>query len=219
MKKILTILALLTLAPAAAAQKTYTMSTCESVTITSLTDNYVFSWKTDAVFPNSPESYVSYRLSGDLVVKCPDLTITTTTSTLKMQFKDTDTMLKYLFPRDDNHFNLLYVSWYDYPSIQAGFNSTYVSFNRLFEVTEDLRPRPVGMTVGYKFSDSVVGYKVNGAPLKPLIFSGKVQPLQATLKDRVEFYSKLDSKSSIIKNVFDFKTATYTYEKVSEFPK
>ncbi|AIK00679.1 hypothetical protein [Moraxella catarrhalis] len=153
-------------------------------------------WKKEASFPNPVKSdragYTDYKLT------CPNISITQNKGVIEMKSKDYETLLSH-FPDYRRKISLFDLSGYRYPNIQEDPYSFSVSINlENWEMKGAFLPVKEGdeLSVLDMPTSGVVGYRVDGGELKPLIHNLKVHSYKSDFEQakKIEIYVKAESK-------------------------
>jgi hypothetical protein len=163
---------------------------------------------TPGVFPNPSKTEF---IDVPFVMTCPSFTA----SSVNDSFSITGDVLQN-FKRlrgSSGGISLLYVYGWKYPSIREGFWSNGVSIriqNNKFVVESDDE-------YNVWFRDAVVAVRLNGGPLKPVYFEGKVTQIQHGPKDLIQLYLK-GSDRQFDYLVLDLKKGYINVQNGVEFP-
>lgn len=163
-------------------------------------------WEEPAAFPNptkklSVGSQSRYTQEG-FEFECPQLYVKYDKNKLTVKANTVEDALDVLTSKYDRYFDLYFYGWYTYPSIREGYNSTSYSIN-LYDYSLKSGYKRVGEgqdVKGYDFrdidSDVVIGYKVDGGKLKPVLYDQKVSWYTGDMADAniIDIYHKHDDK-------------------------
>lgn len=146
--------------------------------------NFVAYWNEAAVFPNTPK-YIEIGDSNKSQMKkfrfqCPDLIVKYDGNIAEIKAKDYDSILNNI-SRFDYSVGLYSYSWYKYKNIREGFMHVGYGFNiKDFYIESWIYKSKEGDDLNNGIhhdnipKEAVVGYKINGGELKPLLFNKKI---------------------------------------------
>ena len=170
--------------------------------------NFGAYWNDPGVFPDPPK----YTEIGDSIrsknkkfkIQCPDFSASYDGNMAEVRSNNYNNVLT-KFSRFDLEPHLYSISGYKYPNIKQGFfNSSYsINLNNftlktgIYELNEgeDFSDN-LAKTLSVK-KDSIIGYKVDGGELKPLLYDRKVSLYQDEFKGAktIDIFHKISSSN------------------------
>lgn len=159
-------------------------------------------WKTKGVFP-SPSQTIEvgdrYENNNDpkFKINCPGLTVKYDGEVLEMKAPTYQDVIKAFSddPRFNNKIELFQYSWYRYPAIYKGRVSQQYKFDlSTLRLQTGYNQAKEGVAVNsFDFPNNpVIGYKVDGSELRPLLFDHKVSNYSADFDNAniIDIYHK-----------------------------
>lgn len=159
-------------------------------------------WIEKANFPN-PEQHLT---AGDLSntglttfnIKCPDFSASYDGNTLSVKSESFDKSLSLIKNPVSSSLNLFYRGWYKYPAIKQDYQSTSYSFDvKSYNLYSGMYKVKEGAAVSGLYSidipsTAVIGYRVDGGALKPLLYNRTVSAFKKDMKsaDLIDIYHK-----------------------------
>lgn len=146
--------------------------------------NFVAYWNEPAVFPNTPK-YIEVGDSTRSQIKkfriqCSDLIVKYDGDTAEIKAKDYESILN-IISEYDYSVGLYSYGWYKYKNIRQGFMNISYKFNiKDFYIESWLYKSKEGDDLNSGIhhdnipKEAIVGYKVNGGKLKPLLYDRKI---------------------------------------------
>lgn len=190
---------------------------CDNVKISFGDDNNYHSfnprvtWEKVGTFPNPTETI---EVGGDADSKklgfsfqCPDFSASYDNNLLEIKAKSYDRVLELIKKSDskyvdenrrlDYDLNLYSYSWFEYPSISRGLQTTSYGLNlKNIDLKKSRILAYPGQKLAHQFSDIskdvVIAYKIDGKELKPLLFERNVSQYKADLvnANQIDIYHK-----------------------------
>ncbi|MDO7525713.1 hypothetical protein Q5M60_12175 [Acinetobacter baumannii] len=170
--------------------------------------NFGAYWNDSGVFPNPPK----YTEIGDSIrskvrrfkVTCPDFSASYDGNMAEIKAKDYVTVLS-KFSEYDTEPSLFNISGYKYPNIRKGFFSSNYSINlRNFNFKTSIYEMSEGKDLNEELlkyisvqKDSVIGYKVDGGELKPLLYDRKMSNYKQDFSEAktIDIFHKISSSN------------------------
>lgn len=164
--------------------------------------NFGAYWNEPAIFPNTPK-YIEIGDSPRSKIrkfrfKCPDLSVSYDGDVAEIKSKDYPSILEYI-SKFDYSVGLYSYSWYKYKNIKEGVMNVSYGFNiKDFYIESWVYKSKEGddLNIGINYDnipkEAVVGYKIDGAELKPLLFNRKVEYYLDDFKsaNKIDIYHK-----------------------------
>lgn len=196
-------------------------------------------WTDEAKFPNPPEEMSVGDINGidnKFSFVCPNLSVTYDGNIFEIKANSIDEIFKKPFFQPSYVKNIKPIfdfhrhSFYMYPSIGAGFSTGGYSINlkdynldtgSYFDIKEGEVTTDIDIP-----KEAVIGYRLNGGDLKPLLFNRKVSTYQEAFKqaNTIDIYHKyvneyLDRESKLERIFIDKPNGTIRFYKKFKFPK
>jgi hypothetical protein len=175
-------------------------------------------WQNKGVFPN-PSTESSYgdkesAIQKEFNIDCPDIIISYDGNEVAVGGSSLDFIASKIMPLSSIPIPLYNVSGYRYPNIKQGFFSRSYGFDiQKYELISDFRALRQGAKVtGFQFlgmHDPVIGYRINGGDLKPLLFDGFVSDFKSDMKsaDLIDIYNKTGDDNTVFQRISISKKA------------
>lgn len=174
-------------------------------------------WNDKGNFPQPPK-YTEIGDSNKSVIRkfkfeCPLLKVSYDGSVAEISSTDYSAVLDRISPYD-LELDLFSISGYKYPNIEKGFmNSSYKIDIKNFDIKTSIYSLTEGQDFAediLKYSaikkDSIIGYKVNGGELKPLLYDRKVSDYKNDFKSAktIDIFHKVASMNVgvIVQRIF-----------------
>lgn len=143
------------------------------------------SWKVEGNFPN-PSKVVnvgdSHGSSSPFSIECPDVSIDYDGNRLRMQGDNLKSVTDRIYTSvTTGGIDFFRSTWYEYPHLRMGLKSDYYGLNlktlRIYNGISQLKDRNSfeSRHPSKSHYKVVIGYKVDGGALKPLVYEGKVR--------------------------------------------
>lgn len=141
-------------------------------------------WKDEAIFPNPPRDKSIGNINNGKNVNfsftCPNFSVKKTENLIEVKSTSYDELIK-LFWEHDQGLDLYHYSFYAYPNIRQDLIVLSYEFNiKSFDIKTSIYTSKEGDDLDEAgFTDNipretVIGYKVNGGDLKPLLYDRKI---------------------------------------------
>lgn len=163
-------------------------------------------WDEPASFPNPTKKVVvgskdEFEQVG-FEFQCPELYAKYDGNKLTVKSDTVQDALDSLTNKYERNFDLYFYGWYAYPSIRKGYYSTEYSINLYdYSLKSGYKQVREGQELtGYDFrdinSDVVIGYKVDGSKIKPMVYDQKVGLYVEDMvnANTIDIYHKYDDK-------------------------
>jgi len=180
---------------------------CDTVDIdVGNSDGFIFyalvKWEYPAVFPDLPRKIVVGDKSESGQVgfefECPTLSARYDGDKLTVKADTVEDALGALTSKYYPSFDLYFYGWYDYPYIKRGYNTIKYGIN-LYDYSLEVAGKRVSegqvlsrLDFRGMSDDVVVGYKVDGGNLKPIIYNSEVNWYTGDMADAnvIDIYHK-----------------------------
>lgn len=163
-------------------------------------------WDEPASFPN-PTKKVTVGSKDALhqvgfEFQCPHLYVKYDGNKLKVKSDTVESALDSMTSKYERNFDLYFYGWYAYPSIREGYYSTEYSINLYdYSLKSGYKKVSEGQDLkSFDFrdinSDVVIGYRIDGGDLKPMVYDQKVSWYTGDMADAntIDIYHKYDDK-------------------------
>lgn len=134
-------------------------------------------WVKPAKFPTPSETL---EITGDFKITCPDFTLTQSPDGITMSGKDFKALSMHMKS------GFLIGQHRGIPENNPAAKPTIGTYFAYFKADASLEFTSVLFGVKFPF---VAGYKINGGPITPLVFEGKMYPLPYQRGDTIEIFS------------------------------
>lgn len=205
---------------------------CETLDVSiDTSDNSGFSvvpyWKNEAKFPDPPTSGSVGKYGEIYQIKCPNLFISDDSNVVEIKAGNYDN-LKTIIPSYSEQFYLTYQNGYIYPSIREGFWYEGFALNikdlvlqaSVYDLTDGMDLSKNLTTLSHVPADIVVGYKVDGGELRPLIYDRKVSKYQKEFKNAqlIDIFVKYDKPVVMERLTLDKTNGSIRMYRNHDFP-
>lgn len=167
-------------------------------------------WKNPAEFPNPPTSGSAGKSGEAYRIECPDLSVFDDGNIVEINAGSYQKLIE-LMPSYSRVINLYGKEGYQYPNIKKGYwfkgygidigelklKSSIYDLNDGMDLTKNL------MLLNNIPAKATLGYKVDGAALKPLIYDRKVYPYMAEFRKAnvIDIYQKFNGESLVMERM------------------
>ena len=182
-------------------------------------------WKSKATFPSPSMELSAGRNNEEFAIECPSLSVSNDGNMVEIKGKDYNSLVKKM-PGYFTNIPLYGYSGYKYQYIKKGFFADGYSLNlKNFKINSKLIDIKENSQLGINSlvhipNSTVIGYKVNGSELKPLIYNGFVSKYSRELQkaDIIDLYHTSDSYVKVKRIFIDKPNATIRIYRNYPFP-
>lgn len=167
-------------------------------------------WKNPAAFPNPPTSGSAGKDGQTYRIECPKLTVSDDGNVVEINAENYSSLIE-LIPSYSRKINLYGKDGYEYPNIKKGYwfkgygidigelklKSSIYDLKDGMDLTKNL------MLLNNIPAKATLGYKVDGAALKPLIYDRKVYPYMSEFRKAnvIDIYQKFNGESLVMERM------------------
>lgn len=184
-------------------------------------------WKNPAVFPNPPTEGSAGKDGQPYRIECPLLSVSDDGNVIEIKANSYKQLLEFI-PKYASELNFYGESGYRYPNIREGFYFNGYSYDihenkfkaSIYELKEGSDLSKNTSLIFDVPSKLVLGYKVDGGPIKPLIYDRKVSRYKSDFRNAnvIDIYQKLDKPMVMERLTIDKQNGLIRMYRSSEFP-